>query len=216
MRCATGVAGGRMRRPPGAQGRAAGNGFCPRAGSRPRTAGAESRRRRAGRTSDRPPAMATQSYSSQSYSAPTPAPPVTPTSRLGGRSADLALLGLRVVGGLMFAQHGAQKLLGWFANPQAARALPAPGSLSWIAGVLELVGGPLIALGLFTRPVAFLLAGTMAVAYFKAHAPDGFWPIVNRGELAVLYCFVFLLLAAAGPGAYSLDAALRSRGRTRG
>jgi putative oxidoreductase len=161
-----------------------------------------------------PLAMATQSYSSHPHATPPPAAPVTPTSRFGGRAADLALLGLRVVGGLMFAQHGAQKLLGWFADPQRGGGpLPAAGSLPWMAGVLELAGGTLIALGLFTRPVAFLLSGLMAVAYFMAHASQGPWPILNRGELAVLYCFVFLLLWVVGGGAYSLDAVLRGRRR---
>jgi putative oxidoreductase len=80
-----------------------------------------------------------------------------------------------------------------------------------VAGVFELVGGPLLALGLFTRPVAFLVSGTMAFAYFLVHAPRGFWPIMNRGEVPVLFCFVFLYLAAAGPGAWSLDGALRRR-----
>jgi putative oxidoreductase len=142
---------------------------------------------------------------------PSPAP-VTPTSPLGGRFGDLALLALRVVAGLMFAQHGAQKLLGWFADPsRAGGGGPPVGSLPWIAGLLELVGGPLLALGLFTRPVAFLLSGLMAVAYFMAHAPQGFWPILNKGELGALYCFVFLLLCAVGPGAYSLDALRRRR-----
>jgi putative oxidoreductase len=158
--------------------------------------------------------MATSSFTTAPAgpsAAGVPAPPVTPTSPLGGRFGDLALLALRVMAGLMFAQHGAQKLLGWFADPQRGGPLPAAGSLPWFAGVLELVGGPLIALGLFTRPVAFLLAGQMAVAYFMAHAPQGFWPIVNRGELGALYCFVFLLLAAVGAGAYSLDALLRRR-----
>ena len=148
-----------------------------------------------------------------SYSASAPVAPVTPTSPLGGRLADLGLLALRVMAGLMFAQHGAQKILGWFTDAQAARPLPAVGSLSWVAGVLELVGGPLVALGLFTRPVAFVLAGLMAVAYFTVHAPQAFWPVVNKGELGVLYCFVFLLLAAAGAGAYSLDALRRGRRR---
>jgi putative oxidoreductase len=151
--------------------------------------------------------MATPSY------APPPAAPVTPTSPIGGRLVDIALLALRVVAGLMFAQHGAQKLFGWFADAQAGGRLPSAGSLPWIAGVLELVGGILVALGLFTRPVALLLTGEMAVAYLMAHAPQGVWPVLNRGEPAVLYCFIYLLLAAAGAGAYSLDATLRGRGR---
>ncbi|CAA9487591.1 MAG: hypothetical protein AVDCRST_MAG65-1826 [uncultured Solirubrobacteraceae bacterium] len=158
--------------------------------------------------------MATQSYAATpgvSATPPVPHAPVTPTSPLGGRSGDLALLALRLIAGLMFAQHGAQKLLGWFADPGRGGGGPPMGSLPWIAGVLELVGGPLIALGLFTRPVAFLLSGLMAVAYFTAHAPRGFWPIVNKGELGALYCFVFLLLAAVGAGAYSLDAQRRRR-----
>ena len=86
-----------------------------------------------------------------------------------------------------------------------------PGSLAFAAGVLEGVGGLLVMLGLFTRPVAFLLSGQMAVAYFMAHAPKGFWPILNRGELAALYCFVFLYLSAAGPGPLSLDRVLRRK-----
>jgi putative oxidoreductase len=77
--------------------------------------------------------------------------------------------------------------------------------LPWVAGMLELVGGLLIILGLFTRPVAFLLSGEMAVAYFMSHAPRGLWPIANGGELAVLYCFIFLYLFTAGPGPWSVD-----------
>ena len=84
-------------------------------------------------------------------------------------------------------------------------------SLSGAAGMLELVGGLLLLLGVFTRPVAFVLSGLMACAYFIAHAPQGFWPIVNRGELAVMYCFVFLYLAAAGGGPWSVDALWRRR-----
>ena len=90
--------------------------------------------------------------------------------------------------------------MGWFGG--RAAAFP---ELMWFAGVLELFGGLLILLGLLTRPVAFILAGQMAVAYFMSHAWRGFWPIVNRGELAALYCFIFLLLVTTGAGPYSLD-----------
>lgn len=126
----------------------------------------------------------------------------------------VALAALRIMAGLMLAQHGVQKLLGEFGGhrgtPEATAELM---SRSGVAGVLELVGGLLLAVGLFTRPVAFVLSGLMASAYFLAHAPDGFWPIMNRGELAALYCFVFLLLAATGPGAASVDGLLRARRR---
>lgn len=114
---------------------------------------------------------------------------------------------LRLVAAFLFLAHGGQKLFG-FPAP-----LPVPlhlFSLLGLAGVLEFWGGLLLLLGLFTRPVAFLLSGEMAVAYFTAHAPRGFWPLLNRGELAVLYCFIFLYLAAAGGGVWSLD---RMRGR---
>jgi putative oxidoreductase len=127
---------------------------------------------------------------------------------------SIALAALRIVAGLMMAQHGAQKLLGglggYGGTPGATAELL---SRSGIAGVLELVGGLLLAIGLFTRPVAFLLSGLMAFAYFLAHAPDGLWPILNKGELAALYCFVFLLIAAMGPGAASVDGLLRRRRR---
>ncbi|MDB5823583.1 MAG: DoxX family protein [Herminiimonas sp.] len=112
---------------------------------------------------------------------------------------------LRIVVGLLFLQHGAAKLLG---VPHVAMfdGLKLV-SLIGLAGVLELVGGLLIVLGLFTRPVAFILSGFMAVAYFMAHAPQGALPILNQGELAVLYCFAFLYLAVAGGGTASIDAA---------
>jgi putative oxidoreductase len=142
------------------------------------------------------------------------APPHTPTSPLVDRAADLVISAARVVFGLAFAQHGAQKLLGWFADPATGGMQIPVGSLPWFAGVLELGGGLLLAAGLFARPVAFLLAGMMAVAYFMAHAPRGFWPILNKGESAVLYCFAFLVLWAVGPGRYSVDALL-GRGRRR-
>ena len=113
-----------------------------------------------------------------------------------------ALALLRIVAGFMFMLHGTQKHLG-FPVPRANSVdlLSLPG----IAGAMEIVGGALLIVGLFTRPVAFLLSGLMAFAYFLAHAPQGFWPIVNRGELAALYSFVFLLFVATGPGALSLD-----------
>lgn len=117
---------------------------------------------------------------------------------------------LRIMAAFLFMLHGTQKLFG---VPSAEARPPVDlASLTGLAGVLETFGGALLLLGLFTRPVAFLLAGEMAVAYFKAHAPQGFWPILNRGELAALYCFVWLYFAAAGPGPWSLDAKLR-RGR---
>lgn len=98
--------------------------------------------------------------------------------------------------------HGTQK---WLSFP-APRSSPVElASLSGVAGLLELFGGFLLLLGLFTRPVAFVLSGLMAFAYFIAHAPQGFWPLLNRGELAALYSFVFLYLAAAGGGPWSLD-----------
>jgi putative oxidoreductase len=109
---------------------------------------------------------------------------------------------LRIVTAFLYMAHGTSKLLSFptpFPKPVALT------SLMGLAGTLELVGGALLLLGLFTRPVAFILSGEMAFAYFMAHAPQGFWPIVNRGELAALYCFVFLYLAAAGGGPWSVD-----------
>ena len=110
---------------------------------------------------------------------------------------------LRAAAAFLFMSHGMQKVLGL----PVPRATPVELlSLSGIAGVMELAGGVLLLIGLFTRPVAFLLSGEMAVAYFYAHAPQGFWPLLNRGELSALYCFVFLYLAAAGGGPWSIDA----------
>ena len=115
---------------------------------------------------------------------------------------------LRIVTAFLFVQHGMQKWLGFPAPPHGTIELM---SLAGVGGLLELCGGVLLLLGLCTRPAAFLLSGEMAVAYFIAHAPQGFWPLLNRGELAVLYCFVFLFLFAAGGGPWSVDQWLRSR-----
>ena len=126
---------------------------------------------------------------------------------LGAAWAPRLLSVLRIMTGLLFLQHGTAKLLKVPVIPMFANlSLTSPPG---IAGILELVGGVLMILGLFTRSVAFLLSGLMAVAYFMAHAPRGFYPILNAGELAALYCFVFLYIAAAGPGPWSIDAARR-------
>jgi putative oxidoreductase len=120
---------------------------------------------------------------------------------------------LRVFAGLELLQHGTGKWLGFPAVPAFANASAT--SLSGIAGMIELVGGVLFVLGLFTRSVAFILSGLCAAAYFIAHAPRGFYPILNGGELAALYCFVFLYFVFAGPGPWSLDAMIkRSREAT--
>src|ERR671916_2980860 len=119
------------------------------------------------------------------------------------RCAPYMLSVLRIVAALLLMQHGAQKLFGF---PAGAQASPTPPlmSLMGFAGVLEFFGGLLLLIGLFTRPVAFILSGLMAVAYFMVHAPQGFWPVQNKGELAVLYCFVFLYLAVAGGGGWGV------------
>jgi putative oxidoreductase len=116
---------------------------------------------------------------------------------------------LRIVAGFLFIAHGTQKLFGIPVAPPGG-TVPLQ-SLLGAAGMIELVGGGLLLLGLLTRPAAFLLSGEMAVAYFMQHAPRGFWPIANQGELAVLYCFLFLFFVAAGPGPWSLDALIPHR-----
>ncbi|PTQ13297.1 DoxX family protein [Sphingomonas oleivorans] len=115
---------------------------------------------------------------------------------------------LRVVTGLLFLSHGVVKLFGFPAGAQPGQ-VPLFG-LYGLAGMLELVGGLLIVLGLFTRPVAFLLSGEMAIAYFMAHAPQSVFPVLNGGEAAILFCFIFLHLAVAGAGPWSLDASRRA------
>jgi len=117
---------------------------------------------------------------------------------------------LRIIAGFTFSLHGFQKLFGYFGGMGHGARAHFPSEL-WVAGVLECFGGLLILSGLFTRPVAFLLCGEMAVAYFKQHAPRGFWPINNGGELAVLYCFLFLYLVSSGAGPWSLDWLVRKK-----
>jgi putative oxidoreductase len=111
---------------------------------------------------------------------------------------------LRIVAALLIMQHGAQKLFGFPAGAQGSQTPPLMSMMGFV-GILEFFGGLLLLLGLFTRPVAFILSGLLAVAYFMAHAPQGFWPVLNRGELAALYSFVFLYLAVAGGGTWSVD-----------
>jgi putative oxidoreductase len=118
-----------------------------------------------------------------------------------------ALAALRIMAALLFIEHGTQKFIDF---PPAEQPFGNLMNILGVAGVLEVVGGLLILVGLFTRPVAFVLCGFMAVAYFMAHAPQSFFPINNRGDAAVLFCFVFLYLTAAGPGAFALDNGRRS------
>jgi putative oxidoreductase len=124
-----------------------------------------------------------------------------------GRHSELSYAAMRVMVGLLFACHGAQKLFGVLGGESQ---IDNPMLLT--AGTIEFVGGLLIAVGLFTGYAAFLSSGLMAAAYFMAHAPNGFWPIVNKGELAVLYCFVFLFMATKGSGAWSVEALLGRKG----
>jgi putative oxidoreductase len=117
--------------------------------------------------------------------------------------AEKIYAGLRIFAGLMFMSHGLQKIFGLFAEGTPP---PMPAFVQYGGGAIELVGGALVAIGLFAAPAAFLCSGMMAVAYFMAHAPNGFFPILNKGELAVLNCWVFFVIAAKGAGIWSLDA----------
>ncbi|MBC3540143.1 DoxX family protein [Rufibacter sediminis] len=130
--------------------------------------------------------------------------------RVLGRYAPQLYALLRIVAGLMFAMHGTQKLFGW---PGDKDPMPLAG-LMGVAGIIELVAGLLIAFGLFTGWAAFIASGLMAVAYFMAHAGQGALPILNQGELAVLYCFLFLYIAAQGSGIWSIDGARRGGTRS--
>ena len=109
----------------------------------------------------------------------------------------------RVMAAFTFSLHGWQKLFGWFGGI-GGQSVPVNQMLGY-AGLIESIGGPLLMLGLFTRPVAFLLSGEMAIGYFRTHAPRGFWPLLNGGEITVFYCFMFLWLSSAGAGDWSLD-----------
>jgi putative oxidoreductase len=118
---------------------------------------------------------------------------------------------LRIMAALLLLQHGLSKFFGFPVPWPAGGGAPAMFSLYWFAGIIEIVGGALLALGLFSRPVAFILAGELAFAYFIGHAPQGFYPQANRGEGAVLFCFIFFYLSFAGPGPWSLDAMIRDK-----
>ena len=116
--------------------------------------------------------------------------------------AAKALSVLRIVAALCFLEHGTGKMLGFPVLP----AVPPMYSLGWFGGWIELIGGALLLVGFFSRPVAFLMSGEMAVAYFTAHLPRNFFPVINGGDAAILYCFIFLYLVFAGPGPWSIDA----------
>ena len=123
---------------------------------------------------------------------------------------------LRIIAAFLFIQFGTAKVFGLPAPVMPDGGTAPVGSLAWVAGALEAFGGPLLLLGLFTRPVAFILSGEMAFAYFIGHAPQGFWPVLNQGHPAVLFCFLFLYLSAAGAGPWSLDAARERRRQSYG
>ena len=127
------------------------------------------------------------------------------------RAIQVTYFLLRVVAGLLFFQAGSMKFLGWFGGMPGHPSAPPLLSQMGIGGMLEFFGGIAIMLGLGTRPIAFILSGEMAVAYWQFHAPHGAWPILNHGEPAVLFCFIFLLMAAQGGGDWSLDALIRSK-----
>ena len=125
------------------------------------------------------------------------------TDEFSERWAPYAVAALRIVTALLFVMHGTSKMLDM---PHTSMSGPAMWSLFWVAGIIELVGGTLVLIGLFTRWASFILAGEMAIAYFMIHAPQSAYPMINHGEAAVLFCFIFLLLVATGAGRFSIDA----------
>ena len=128
------------------------------------------------------------------------------------RIVQAAYFLLRIVAGLLFLQAGGMKMFDWFGGiPAEHGGHPKFLSQIWIGGALEFYGGLAVLLGLWTRPVAFVLAGEMAVAYFQFHQPNGFWPIQNHGEPAVLFCFIFLYMAARGAGDWSVDGFIKRK-----
>lgn len=128
------------------------------------------------------------------------------------RARQVTVFLLRVVAGLLFLQAGGMKMFDWFGGvPAEFGGHPPVMSQAWIGGALEFYGGSAILLGLFTQPVAFILSGEMAVAYFQFHQPGGTWPVQNHGEPAVLFCFIFLFFAAYGAGDWSVDGLIRRR-----
>jgi len=131
------------------------------------------------------------------------------TDEFSERWAPYAVAALRIITALLFIEHGTAKLLGF---PETAAAYPSMWSLSWIAGWIEIIGGLLLLVGLWTRWVGVLLAGEMAVAYWYVHAPSSPFPLVNQGEGAILYTFIFILLAVVGAGEWSIDK-IRARNR---
>lgn len=152
--------------------------------------------------------MAVQHYDTRTIIASRPRIAIRQPDWLAAIWAPHLLSILRIVSGLIFMEHGTQK---WLNFPPLGKSAPEFLSLSGFGGALELIGGALLVLGLFTRPVAFILSGEMAIAYWMSHAPRGFFPALNGGDAAILYCFIFLYLAAAGGGPWSLDRVLRNK-----
>lgn len=144
-------------------------------------------------------------YVSRLPTGTTAASPAASVATTLGRAAPYMLSLLRIMAALLFFEHGLSKLFGF---PGRTIAAPAPFEIEWFAALIEFGGGTLLTLGLFTRPVALIMSGEMAIGYFLDHAPRGFYPYLNHGELAVLYCFLFLYLVFAGAGPLSLDALL--------